>query len=369
MLLDFTSALYLGLEHPSRALPAWSRLTTGRPAALEPLPAAVPVAAALASLQGCAAATLASSTLHAFWDAFDVLARGRVGIAIDGGAYAIARWGAERAAGRGVPVRGFAHHDAAALGRVVADFARGGLRPVAVTDGFCPLCGVPAPLPRFLEQVRPAGGLLMVDDTQALGILGHAAGPGQPFGRQGGGSSRWHGLAAPELILVSSLAKGFGVPLAVLSGEPETVARFERLGATRVHCSPPSAAALAAAASALRFNRTQGETARSRLADLVHHFRERARDAGLRVLGGSFPVQMLEPEGGAPLLHRWLQEAGIRTVLLRGHRGRSARVGILITARHRPADLDRLIEALRPATPRLRAPAIQPWEDCHVEHG
>jgi 8-amino-7-oxononanoate synthase len=33
-LLDFTSALYLGLRHESRSLAAWRQLTTGGPAAL-----------------------------------------------------------------------------------------------------------------------------------------------------------------------------------------------------------------------------------------------------------------------------------------------------------------------------------------------
>ena len=34
--LDFTSALYLGLRHPSSSLRPWSGLTTGKPAVLEP---------------------------------------------------------------------------------------------------------------------------------------------------------------------------------------------------------------------------------------------------------------------------------------------------------------------------------------------
>ena len=32
--LDFTSALYLGLQHPSRSLRPWRQFTTGAPAAL-----------------------------------------------------------------------------------------------------------------------------------------------------------------------------------------------------------------------------------------------------------------------------------------------------------------------------------------------
>ena len=77
-MLDFTSALYLGLRHPSASLPPWDALTIGRPAALAEPPDAEAVAAEIASLQGCEAATLLPSTLHLFWDLFRVLDDGQV---------------------------------------------------------------------------------------------------------------------------------------------------------------------------------------------------------------------------------------------------------------------------------------------------
>ena len=72
-MLDFTSALYLGLRHSHGALRPWAQLTTGRPAALEPAPEAVALAQDLAQFLGRERATLAPSTLHLFWDLFDVL--------------------------------------------------------------------------------------------------------------------------------------------------------------------------------------------------------------------------------------------------------------------------------------------------------
>ena len=103
--LDFTSALYLGLRHPSPSLRPWSGLTTGKPAALEPPPGSAAIAGRFAALVGCERATPVASTLHLFWDLFGLLARDRVRIYMDEGTYAIARWGVERAAARGVPVR------------------------------------------------------------------------------------------------------------------------------------------------------------------------------------------------------------------------------------------------------------------------
>src|SRR5260221_1007743 len=145
--LDFTSALYLGLQHPSASLASWDAFTLGRPAALAEPPDAETVAGELASLQGSEAATLLPSTLHLFWDLFRVLDGGQVGILCDAGLYPIARWGAERALGLGMPVRTFAHHDVGALAQAIDRMARAKLRPIVVTDGYCPGSGAPAPIP------------------------------------------------------------------------------------------------------------------------------------------------------------------------------------------------------------------------------
>src|SRR5262245_11480239 len=107
MKLDFTSSLYLSFWHDMWSLRPWSQLTTGAPAALAEPPGAVAVARQLARLQGCERATLAKSTLHLFWDLFGMLAGERIMIYLDAGVYPTARWGAERAAGRGTPVRQF----------------------------------------------------------------------------------------------------------------------------------------------------------------------------------------------------------------------------------------------------------------------
>ena len=115
-MLDFTSSLYLGFRHSHDALRPWAQLTTGRPAALEPAPEAVALAQDLAQLLGCGRAVLAPSTLHLFWDLFDVLARARIAIYADAGTYPIARYGVERAAAKGVPTSTFPAHNSRRAG-------------------------------------------------------------------------------------------------------------------------------------------------------------------------------------------------------------------------------------------------------------
>lgn len=353
-MLDFTSSLYLGFGHPSRALRPWDRLTTGTPAALAESPEAAEIGRALAGLPGCDAGTVATSTLHLFWDLFPILTQdGRVAIHVDAGTYPIARWGVERAGCRGAVVRTFAHHDPDGLARGIRRVP-GRVTPLVVTDGYCPACGRAAPLREYLEIARRFGGRVVVDDTQALGVLGAEPGSQTPYGRGGGGTPRWCGVSGPELIVAASLAKGFGAPLALLAGPADVIGLFEAQSETRVHSSPPAAAALRAAEHALVLNHLRGEERRLRLARLVGRFRAGLADAGVRVSEGLFPIQTLAPARGVDpfLLHRALVARGLRAVLHRLRPGGRARLTFLITACHRMSDIDVAVEALRDAMTR-----------------
>ena len=215
-----------------------------------------------------------------------------------------------------------------------------------VADGFCPSCGMAAPLADYLECVRPWNGLVLVDDTQSLGIFGHSPGPDAPYGRGGGGSFVRAGLRDDRLLMVSSLAKAFGAPLAALAGSDAIVTAFERHSDTRVHCSPPSSAAIAAARVALDVNGLCGDGLRLRLAQRVARLRRRLLRLGMAGTMGLFPVQVLRfPEGIAPgAVHECLLSRGIQTVLLRD-KG-SGRISVILTAGHTAEMVDCLVDAL-----------------------
>jgi 8-amino-7-oxononanoate synthase len=347
--LDFTSALYLGIRHPSRSLRPWWQLTTGKPAALETTPSAQAVAEALAQLQGCERAILLPSTLHLFFDLFEVLRREGIRIYADAAAYPIALWGAERAAGRGVPLRQIPHFDPRAASLAIEEDERTHMRPVIVADGFCPDCGRPAPLREYLQCVTAHGGYVVLDDTQALGIWGTAPGPKSPYGSDGGGSLRLHAFQSPHVILGSSLAKGFGVPLAALSGSASVIQRFLQRSETRVHTSPPSIAAVHATERALDLNARHGDALRLRLARLVVYFRKLIRGTGLHIAGSLFPVQMLnlDKERNAVRLQRALRGFGVRTAIVRGPVSPKTKLIFVINATHSVYEIDLAIKALK----------------------
>lgn len=353
-MLNFTSALYLGLQHPSQSLRSWEQLTTGAPAMLiEPIEA-LQISQALGELQGCEAATLATSTLHLALGLFDLLAKTPIALFMDAGTYPITRWGVQRAAMRGVPVRTFPHYDATALKGSLSATPRGRV-PLVVTDGFCPGCGRVAPFADYLELAGSRGGMLVADDTQALGILGHEPSAAMPYGKGGGGSLIWSGLKNPDVLVYSSLAKGLGVPVAVLAGSRAWIREYEENSLTRVHCSQPSAAILRAAEHAIACNRREGDARRGRLLDLVGRFRRGLRAVGMTIGRGLFPVQTIRScAQGIPAsaLHRRLAEDGVRAVLNRGENGIPL-VSFLLTATHTAAQIDAAVSAIAAASSLL----------------
>jgi len=348
---DFTSALYLGFAHPSVSLDPWRTLTLGRPAVLEDPPCSRRLAEGLAHLSGAPAGLLFPSTLHLFRDLFAAIVDKRTTLLIDASAYPIVRWGTEHVQLQGTPLTTYPHHDTAALARQARRAFRAGRRPIVITDGLCPACGRLAPLPELACIAAEHGGSLVVDDTQAVGIVGAPTiGNSAPLGLGGGGTLAWYGLHGPHIWVGSSLAKGFGAPLAVLLGAKATLDGIAGEGETRIHSSPPSVAAIAAASQALADNATSGDLLRARLLRRVSQLRQGLVRIGARMLASlPLPVQTiaLGSKHAARAVLAALETRDIRALATRTCAGGVA-LAIILTARHAAAEIDRLIDPLAP---------------------
>jgi len=297
---------------------------------------------------GLNAGVLGRSTLHLFLDLVYSLSRERVMFFLDSGLYPVGRWAATRAAVPATRVALFRHHDVGSLRQRLVRGDLDACRPIVVTDGWCPRCGRPAPLHEYLQQVRRFRGRLIVDDTQALGVLGRRDRAGTPYGWGGGGLLPWFGITGSDIAVVASLAKGFGVSVAVLAACPEVVEDFKVHGLTWMHCSPPSMADVRAAEHALALNVRMGDARRERLLECVRHFRRRLNDLELAARGAVFPVQTVSSPFGLDLyrLHRRLWDEGVRTVLLREDLQHPMQLGFVINARHGFNEIDRAIALL-----------------------
>jgi 8-amino-7-oxononanoate synthase len=331
------------MRHESRQLRPWRQLTSGSPAAVSSVSGTAKAERELATLIGCESAVLCRSTLHAFVDVFETLANGALRIYSDAGRYPIGGWAVQRRQALGDLARSFPEHETCDLLRLLRqDRGQRGV-PVIVADALAIRTGAVAPLPAYASLARRFGGWLVVDDTQALGLLGQC----------GGGSLRWRGMMGRnQVVYIASLAKAFGVPVAVLAGSAHVVERFRRIAPSRYHSSAPSAADVAAVWNALRINRLEGDRRRSRLFRRIRFFRLGLRRAAIEPDGGMFPLQTLPAmlAGAARDVQAGLTKRGIRALLLAAAESeQTATVGFLITARHTFAELSSTLDAVREA--------------------
>lgn len=338
---DFTSALFLGLHHPSRELPPWTEFTTGVPAALREVPEARMLAASVAAQQGAESGLVARSALHGLMDVMETLPRPGDLVLVDQGAYPLARWACLVAQARGVRIVTFPHHQPPPL-----------LRPGRtwfVTDGWCQGCGVPAPLARMQALVHGTGGRVIVDDSLAFGVLGQRLG-GAVFG-DGSGTVRWSGLNHRGFVWLASLAKSYGSPVTVITGDEGAIGAVAHHGGNRLHSSPPSAADLGAGLNALAGRRCLGEL-RTRLCRLTRWLRRAFTDLGLPPQGLLFPIVGTRVASSVLARHWWQELAGQNMQLLvqlpRCHP--MPVLSAVLRADHRQSDLDRLVRMLAALT-------------------
>lgn len=346
-IVDLTSSLYLGMTNPSEEIGGWRALTTGVPAVLREPPGTELLVELLQQLTWAPAVRTAPSTLHAAVDVWSALSNEPLAIGVDASAYPIARTAIGLAAdGRDLPIVELRHFDPIAVGHLANWARRRGLRPVVLVDGTCTGCGRSAPVPA-LRRVLAPDGLLVIDDTQALGIYGRRTSGTQPYGTGGGGSlARWG--AAPGTLVLASLAKAFGAPLAMIAGSIDLIARTSRDGPMRTHASPPSTPVVRAAARALERNEVHGDRLRGKLLANVRQFRAGLQLGSLAPSGGNHPVQRIAVAHREELADavRRLHERGVRAVPLAGGCQRAPAIGAVLTTQLTEPEIAAAVDAI-----------------------
>ena len=355
---DFTSALFLGQYHPSAVLASWAEFTTGVPAALRELPAAAELASLVAAQQQADGGLVARSALHGMMDVLQSLPRPGDVLLVDEGAYPLSQWACRASLSRGVRVVTYPHFRPHAVVRPNRTAPSKGTVPSSrtwvLTDGWCQGCGRPAPLAALQAIAGQSGGQVIVDDSLAFGVLGRTSDGRNGFG-DGTGTARWLGLSHDRLLWLGSLAKAYGTPVTVITGDSATVGTVARNGGNRMHSSPPSAADLAAGIGALRSSGLP--RLRRRLWRLTLWLRTAFADLGLPPMGLPFPIVGTRV-GSLPLARRWrtaLAAQGVQVLVQLPRCRPGALVSAVVRADHTQADLDRLVQALAAVTRGRRA--------------
>lgn len=348
IMIDFSSALYLGLKHTKESLSSWQSLTTGMPSALyEPIQNYL-LAKKIAQMQGLQMGVAAPSTLHVYIDLFHFFSRLNVALFIDEKIYPVSLYGIEQVMVKKIPVHYFKHLNARHLSYLISKHIYSQKIPVVLTDGWCPQCGKPAPVKDYQNLIEPYGGKLIIDDTQAFGVLGKRS-KGNGYGNGGGGILQWSNAGAANITTVVSLAKAFGVPMAVISGKQTFLKAFVHNSETRASSSPVSNAHVAAGLHAININTISGNEKRVSLYNNVHHLKSELNRIGINLAGSLFPVQTINGLQPKKVFHLYknLCSNGIKTVLVKGHLHPGPSLSIIIRADHSTEEIDKLANTIK----------------------
>lgn len=149
----------------------------------------------------------------------------------------------------GKKVLTFKHRDAENLKKVVVKGLKPDERPVLCTDGIFPTFGVIAPIPDYVEILKPYGGLFVLDDAHAVGVLG----------ARGRGTFEYYGLKGENLYFSGTLSKAFGGEGGFICGSKEFIEKAKTITGIYSGATPTGNATAAASAKGIEIVKSHPE--------------------------------------------------------------------------------------------------------------
>ena len=240
----------------------------------------------------------------------------------------------------------FAHKDAAAAGRILAELEAQAGRKLLITDGVFSMDGDIAPLPALVEAARSHGAIMMIDDAHSSGVLG----------RNGRGTVDHYGLHGQVGIQVGTLSKAIGVLGGYVCGSRDLIDYLCHRARPFLFSTshPPSVAASCLAA----FDILEQEPERiERLWVNTRYFKSGLEAAGFDTGASETPITPIKV-GEAKLAHQFsaaLFEEGLFSTGIgfpTVPKGK-ARIRTIVTAAHSRDELDRAIGILTRVARRM----------------
>lgn len=248
-----------------------------------------------------------------------------------------------------VPIAIYPHADVDAAAAALSARRAEGFRPVLVTDTVFSMDGDVAPLAALVAAARAVGALVVLDDAHAVFAgAGADAVVGAADGGGGGG----------DIVIVGTLSKTLGVLGGFVAGPTPLVEWFRNTARSFIYstASPPSAAAAARAALAV-LRSADGDALVDSLRANVDRLAPGNPSAVVPVVIGDERAAL---DVSDALLDRGLLVPAIRPPTVPVG---TSRLRVALSALHTPADVDRLVDALRevadwnPAPPTATATA------------
>jgi 8-amino-7-oxononanoate synthase len=239
-----------------------------------------------------------------------------------------------------LPITPFHHLRAKSLAALLASELLSQERPLVLSDGVFPVSGEIAPLPEYLELVKPLQGLVYVDDAHAVGVLGE----------NGRGTPEYFHIHDASCHTSATLAKALGGFGGLIWGTVKWVTNIDRNSRICTGASPPPLVVAAASARALAVARASPKL-RFRLWDNVKQARNGLRALGWELPDTPVPILCLGSRQGISLekIKKKLFEQAIAVELVRSYTSAppGGALRIAIFANHSCDQIDRLVQTIR----------------------
>ena len=238
----------------------------------------------------------------------------------------------------GCKLRRYPHGDSSGALRQMKE-SPDGLAMLA-TDGVFSMDGDVAPLKELALVARVHKALMYVDDAHGVGVLG-------PDGR---GSVADAQLTVDQVPLqLVTLGKALGGYGAAVVGESDLIEHLLQTARPYIYTTALPPAQAAATLAAVKLARSE-HWRRTKLHELIAHFRERATRAGLVLLPSETPIQpvMCGDDRRALSISQTVEHRGYWVAAIRPPtvpEGR-ARLRVTLSALHTTADIDGLVDAI-----------------------
>ncbi len=212
-------------------------------------------------------------------------------------------------------------------------------RPLVLSDGVFPVSGEIAPLPAYLDLVRPLNGMVYLDDAHSVGVLG----------KNGRGTAEYFNIVDASCRTSATLAKALGGFGGIIWGEAGWVENLDQTSRVCAGASPPPLVVAAGSAEALAVARTTPEL-RQKLWGNVARARNGLHSLGWEMADTPVPILCLEGHPGISLEHikKGLSEQAIAVELVRSYTSTPAggALRIAIFATHSEEQIDRLVNEI-----------------------
>jgi 8-amino-7-oxononanoate synthase len=175
----------------------------------------------------------------------------------------------------------YKHNDMADLERQLARIPDTAGKLI-VTDGVFSTTGQICDLPNMIELARAYGARVMVDDAQALGVIG----------KGGRGTASYYGLDAETDLTMGTFSKSLASLGGWVVGDERVINYIKHTSPALIFSASPTPASVAAALEALRIMKAEPERL-TQLIDNANYLREGFKRSGFKIIEsqtGVFPV-------------------------------------------------------------------------------